>query len=804
MSTLPISVSPITPDATLSAELLETLKALNLRESEYHKICQHLKREPNKPELYMFSALWSEHCSYKHTKPLLKKLPTQGPMVVLGPGENAGIVQIGPHQVAFKVESHNHPTAIEPYQGAATGVGGILRDIITLNARPVALLNALRFGTSDPEPTPQAYPNATQRARNAYLLKGAVAGIADYGNCMGIPTLAGDTFLAPWYTENPLVNAMALGVLAGPIMPSGISREDCAPLHAAGINPLVVYAGAPTGRDGLGGAAFASRALETEKANDDRPAVQVGDPFMGKRLLESCLEAFALKVNDKKAVLAAQDMGAAGLACALAEMSDKAGLGMRLDLDKVPIRQSGLEPHEFLLSETQERMLLVVAPDKLDALLAVFKRHEVPACVIGEVTQEPLAKAYFKNQCVVNLPPALLTSLAPVYPPANKPDEPERLKQRRERQALEALQDLPALADLTPEVITPVLNALLDSSNLRMRDDVWGHYDRHVGNRTLQACEHGGAGVLALEAPEHGDWSKTHRVATCLEGNPRHVALEPFTGTKGIVAFCARKLATTGATPIAVTNNLNFGDPEAPETEYQLGYSVEGIKQACEVLKTPVTGGNVSLYNVHGGRPIEPSPTIGMVGHIAPGVPLIPARVNPAEAASKLKIALLGRFKPSLGGSEYQWLKTGEFYGAPPSVALADEARLSLVILPALAQAGLIQAARSLSLGGLWVGLHKFLGAMPLSNTLERPQYGGKFNLAALLPQAKHRTDVLLFGESHGSVLIAYHESDEPAINAILERHLPSVGTVSELRLTPLGGVLPNAPLTLDADTMPV
>jgi phosphoribosylformylglycinamidine synthase II len=794
--TPPDFLTPLSTDITPGVETL--LKALNLRHGEYRKITQHLGRGPNTPELYMFSALWSEHCSYKHTKPHLKKLPTQGAQVVLGPGENAGIIQVGPYQVAFKVESHNHPTAIEPYQGATTGVGGILRDIITLNARPVALLNLLRFGPSKVESPADERLSESQLSRNAYLLNGAVAGIADYGNCMGIPTVAGDVMRAPCYSENPLVNAMAVGVMQGSVMPSGPTL----------IGAPVLYVGTPTGRDGLGGAAFASKALEAGHAQADRPAVQVGDPFMGKRLMESCLAAFALEVPTanglQKAVIAAQDMGAAGLACALAEMSDKGNVGMRLDLDKVPVRQPNLLPHEYLLSETQERMLLVAHPDCVEALVNLFARFELPACIIGEVIEEQRALASWQGQTVVDLPPALLTRLAPVYAETARPEEPESLKTRKTTQPCEGIEDI------NPESASMWFHRLNGLANIKNPEAVFSHYDRHVGNRTLQASEHGGVGVIALEKPPQdmthlSSWQHTHRIGLCLEGNARYVTLEPFMGSKGIVTFCARKLAAAGATPLAVTNNLNFGDPETPETAYQLHYTIEGIKDACTILKTPVTGGNVSLYNTRGvaaaptasdqamqmpQKPmaIDPTPTIGMVGHLKPGTPIIASAVP----HSGLKLALIGRFRPTLGGSEYQWCRVGKLEGTPPTVALADENRLIHGVLPALIQSGYIQAARTPSLGGLAISLGKMLSP----NAIRLDALGGEFDLSALTAFAP-RLDTLLFGETHGCVVVAFAPEHEADIYALIQQQLPTVGTVSDIAFVPLGLIKAEAGITL-------
>lgn len=757
---------PLPQQQPLDVALQQQLQALNLREFEYRKIVHFLRRDPNFTELCMFSALWSEHCSYKHTKHLLKKLPTQGAQIVQGPGENAGIVDCGNGlHVAFKVESHNHPTYVEPFQGAATGVGGILRDILTMNARPVALLNALRFGP-------------LTDAANRYRLFGAVAGIGTYGNCMGVPTVAGDVFIHPSYSGNPLVNAMAVGIM----QPGGMMSAG-----AQGIGNPVVYVGSPTGRDGMGGASFASRALAGDQSQQDRPAVQVGDPFLEKLLLEACLEAFATGC-----VVAAQDMGAAGLTCATAEMAAKGGVGMHIQLDWVPVREPGMLPWEYLSSESQERMLMVLQKGQEEPVLAIFRRWGVPACIIGQVTEGPNLWIDFQGQRVVDLPARLLTDMAPEYAPSSRPEEPAAFKYRREGRL--ATEGLPALAW---ETVPQVLGQLLASPNVCSRQPVFSQYDRHVRNSTLLASDHLTAGVVRLRTPDNQPTGRA--LAMALEGNPRLVALNPYTQSQGVVAHAARKLAACGATPLATTDNLNFGDPEDPAVYYQLFYSVEGIKDACLALNTPVTGGNVSLYNTNATGAILPSPVIGMVGLLADETVVVPATMQrPGHG-----VALLGRFRPALGGSEYQALKTGgDSYGYPPSILMREEALL-LKVLSCLTQQRLLASAQPLSLGGLLVTLTKCtFNQHPL-------QLGFSVGLDAawaLLPANQQRLDGLLFGETHGSVLLSYSLANEDTIRACVKQLTAGDGPASEIVFTPLGHVTetPVATLSWQGQTLTV
>ena len=712
--------------AGVTASIAETLQQFNLTESEYRKICLHLGRDPNFNELAMFSVLWSEHCCYKNSRHLLKLLPSQGARVLHGPGENAGVIDIGDGiQVAFKIESHNHPTAVEPFQGAATGVGGILRDIFTMNARPVACLNALRFGP--------IHGDGADAARNRYLLSGAVRGIAHYGNCVGVPTVSGDVFFDAGYRGNPLVNAMAVGV---------IHNNQVMSSRAVGMGNPVLYAGSATGRDGMGGAAFASRELD-EKSHEDCPAVQVGDPFAEKLLIEACLEAFATGC-----VVAAQDMGAAGLTSSSCEMAAKGQVGMTLDLDKVPAREPDMRPWEYLLSESQERMLLVLARGKEQPVLDIFSKWRIPAVIIGEVTEGPQLRFLHRGQVIADLPAPLLTDLAPSYDRGRNPAEPESARIRRLNDPRRAFPDI-QMADV-PHWLT----TLLDTPNIARPSGIFSQYDRHVRNDTLLSSENLSAGVIRLRW-EDGEFSGK-ALAVTVDCNPRYVALEPYQGAMAAVAEAVRNVTCTGARPLAVSDNLNFGNPEKPDIYYQLFYAVQGIKDACEAFEIPVVSGNVSLYNEHGGQAIHPTPTIGMIGLIDDDRRVM----SPALRESGLKLAIVGRFKPCLGGSEYQAIRAGQLEGSPPDVDLNREVAAMQAVL-AMIHAGKVCAVQDVSTGGLLVTLLEmtFLKAVGVSLTLE--------SLQAACRTPDPRLDELLFGETAGAYIVAYRPEDESDLKAL-------------------------------------
>ena len=724
-------------EMTLDQPMREQLQALNLRESEYALIVDGLGRAPNFTELCMFSALWSEHCAYKHTRHLLKTLPTDGAAVLQGPGENAGIIDAGEGiAVAFKVESHNHPTYVEPFQGAATGVGGILRDIITMNARPIANLNALRFGPLEDH-------------ENQRRLKGAVAGIAHYGNCMGIPTIAGDTFIHPSYTGNPLVNAMSIGVM----QPDGMMAAG-----AKGVGNPVLYVGSATGRDGMGGASFASKSLDVEASAQDRPAVQVGDPFAEKCLMEACLAAFV-----SGCVLSAQDMGAAGLTCATAEMAAKGHVGMRIDLDKVPAREPGMAAWEYLSSESQERFLLVLEKGKEQPVLDIFETWALPAVIIGEVIGEERIQVWQHGEQVVDVPSKLLTDDAPTYPPTEPLYEPEVAKARRERDPQHKLH--PIALKQVPDL----LQRLIAHSNSQSRAPIYEQYDRHIKLNTRLSSDHNTAGLLQLT---HPDGTRSRRgLAASLDGNPLHVLLNPREGSKGVVAEAARNVAVTGAKPLALTNNLNFGNPETPEVAYQLAESVAGMREACLALETPVTGGNVSLYNTNADEAIIPSPTVGMVGVLNH----LDHAMTPAFKAPGDAIFIIGRFAPSLGGSQIQALETGAHCGEPPSVDLTSEKALIDLITDTLLPQKLVNSIQDVSLGGLLPTLVKCcfdFSTLTTSATLD---------LNALLANTPDLRTAL-FGETHGSYLVSIAPEKLDAFTQCLAQHeIPTLalGTVA-------------------------
>jgi phosphoribosylformylglycinamidine synthase II len=741
---------------TLAPDLQSTLKSLNITEGEYRKICSHMGRDPNVNELAMFSVLWSEHCCYKNSRHLLKLLPNKGERVVAGPGENAGIIDVGDGmQVAFKIESHNHPTAVEPFQGAATGVGGILRDIFTMNARPIANLNSLRFG-------PMSFADSKNdpvKVRNRYLFSHAVNGIAHYGNCVGVPTVAGEVFFEDCYSGNPLVNAMAVGLLY---------EGDEISSAAKGVGNPVLYVGSATGKDGMGGAAFASKELD-ERSNEDRPAVQVGDPFAEKLLIEACLEAFATGC-----VVAAQDMGAAGLTSSSCEMAAKGNVGMKMDLDKVPAREPDMQAFEYLLSESQERMLFVLEKGREQPVLDVFAKWRIPAVVIGEITEGPMLEIYHKGEKVVDVPARLLADLAPSYDRGVNPPEPELAKARRMKDVRNNLPDI-GMTD-----VAGWLKKLFASPNVAQPTGVINQYDRHVQNNTLLASENIGAGVIRLRRKDGSFSGKA--LSVTVDCNSRYVYLEPYRGSMFAVAQAVRNMVCTGAMPLAVSDNLNFGNPEKPEIYYQLYYAVQGIKDACEVFKTPVVSGNVSLYNEHSGEPIYPTPTIGMIGLIEDDSKVM----APALTEPGLKLALIGRFKPTLGGSEYLKLATGRIEGTPPDTDLNHEKRCLDLIL-SLIQEKQVTAVQDVSLGGLLVTLSEMAFAHSIGLSVDTDSLVQ--NAARTGPADGFRIDELFFGETAGTYIVAYRPEQEAGIRARCDE---------AIAFTPLGSTIAEFELRLD------
>jgi phosphoribosylformylglycinamidine synthase II len=636
----------------------QVLERHGLKPDEYDRIVAFMGREPNFTELGIFSVMWSEHCSYKSSRVHLRTLPTGGPQVLQGPGENAGAVDIGGGLAAvFKIESHNHPSFIEPYQGAATGVGGIIRDIFTMGARPIALLNSLRFGSLD---TP-----ATQR-----LLEGIVAGIAGYGNSIGIPTVGGEIAFEPSYAGNPIVNVFCLGIAKASDIIKGV---------ASGAGNAVYYVGAKTGRDGIHGATMASAEFD-EKSAEKRPAVQVGDPFMEKLLLEACLE-----VMQTDTLIGIQDMGAAGLTCSTTEMGSRGGAGVEIDVARVPQRETGMTPYEIMLSESQERMLLVVKPGREAEVERIFDKWDLHASHIGEVTTDGLLRVKENGKVVAEIPNRALTDEAPVY---HRPmSTPEYLA------AAQTL-DLDALGARTASLgdDNAVLLTLLASPAIGSKRWVYRQYDHMVRTNTINMPGMG-AGVVRIKDTDRA-------LAMSVDGSGRYCYLDPRTGAMLAVAEAARNVACAGARPLAATNCLNFGNPERPEIMWQFGQAVEGIGEACRALDTPITGGNVSLYNETDGRAIYPTPVIGVVGLLEHADRVVSRRFQAAGDA----IVLLGEGRGELGGSEYLKVAHGLVQGMPPALDLKAERALQNLLVD-LADARLMRSAHDCSDGGLAVTL---------------------------------------------------------------------------------------------------
>ncbi|MEI8249783.1 MAG: phosphoribosylformylglycinamidine synthase subunit PurL [Synechococcus sp. ELA057] len=712
-----------------SFPLAEALKKEGLSQADYEEIVRRLGRAPNRAELGMFGVMWSEHCCYRNSRPLLRQFPTEGPRILVGPGENAGVVDLGEGQrLAFKIESHNHPSAVEPFQGAATGVGGILRDIFTMGARPIALLNALRFGPlEDP--------------RNVGLMEGVVAGIAHYGNCVGVPTVGGEVAFDPSYSGNPLVNAMALGLM---------ETEEIVCSGARGVGYPVLYVGSTTGRDGMGGASFASAEL-SEASLDDRPAVQVGDPFLEKGLIEACLEAF--QSGD---VVAAQDMGAAGLTCSCSEMAAKGGLGIELDLDRVPARETGMTAYEFLLSESQERMLFVVKPGREEALMARFTRWGLQAAVVGRVLEDNLVRVLRGGEVAAEVPANALADDTPINHHDLLAEPPEFIQDHWRWQE----SDLPPAS--SAGIALPAGTLAWDAVLLRLLDDptiaskrwVWRQYDHQVQANTVLLPGGADAAVIRLR-PQQGEGSlqaSSRGVAAVVDCPNRWVALDPERGGMAAVAEAARNLSCVGAEPLAVTDNLNFPSPDTPTGYWQLAMACRGLAEACRVLATPVTGGNVSLYNetrLPDGtlQPIHPTPVVGMVGlvHDLARVTGLAWR-EPGDAIWLLGVPLedsVAAADPRLGlaGSSYLERIHGAVTGRPPVIDLELERSVQGLLRQAIA-AGLVRSAHDLSDGGLAVAAAECCLASGLGARLQLPAGGA-------------RQDRLLFAEGGARVLVS-------------------------------------------------
>ena len=673
-----------------------------LTAEEYQRVLDRLGRTPTITELGIVSVMWSEHCSYKSSRLFLKELPTQGERILVGPGENAGIVDIGGGwAAAFKIESHNHPSYIEPFQGAATGVGGILRDIFTMGARPVACMDALRFGPPD---DPQ------HGATNRRIVRGVVEGIAHYGNCFGVPTIGGETSFDPCFSANPLVNAFALGVF----------RKDSIFLgSASGIGNPVIYVGAKTGRDGIQGASMASAEFD-EHSEAKRPNVQVGDPFLEKLLLEACLEAM-----QTDAILGIQDMGAAGLTCSTAEMGDRGSVGIEIELDAVPQREDGMTPYEIMLSESQERMLLVAQRGREDEVYRVFEKWGLDAAEIGEVVADRVLRVKHHGNVVAELSNELLGHDAPLY------DRPRTTPRRT------SPLDAPHVPEPSEEELLPALRNLLRSPELCSKRWIWEQYDYQVRTNTTAGP---GSDAAVIRIKEAGV-----SLAMSLDGNSRYCALNPRAGTKLLVAESCRNLATVGAEPIAATNNLNFGNPEKPEIMAQLVEAIEGLGDACRHFGTPITGGNVSLYNETLGEGIDPAPVVGIVGLLDN----TDAPVGPSFQSAGDTIVLVGGLLPGsgdrlavrFGSSQYAKTVLKRTWGLPPALDPFYESAVQSVTRRVV-RAGWARSAHDVGSGGLAVALAECCFGDPLVG-------------AAIRLHTTFRADHVLFHEAPSRVLLS-------------------------------------------------
>ena len=707
----------------------------NLTRDEYGLIVKLIGREPNLTELGVFSAMWSEHCSYKSSKFYLKQLPTKGKNVVQGPGENAGIIDIGDGQViVFKIESHNHPSFIEPFQGAATGVGGILRDIFTMGARPIALLDSLRFG-------PLASP------KNRSVMDGVVSGISSYGNSIGVPTVGGDVYFNNCYSLNPLVNVFCLGIA---------KKDKIFYAKAEGIGNRVLYVGSKTGRDGIHGATMASQEFG-EEIEHKRPNVQVGDPFKEKLLLEACLE-----VMDKTLIVGIQDMGAAGLTCSISEMPAKSGTGIEINLDLVPQREEGMTPYEILLSESQERMLIVAKPEKVKEVKDVFAKWDLDAVEIGKVIEGGQMRVGFHAEIVVDIPVSAIVDLCPIYErPYAAPAQPKKEIHIRE---------IPI-----PEDFNKILMNLVASPTIANKEWVFRQYDHMVQTNTI-LLPGADASVLRIK-----DSKKA--LAMTLDGNSLYAHLNPKAGGIIAVAEACRNLACVGARPVGVTNCLNFGNPEKPEVMGQFKEVVEGISEACKAFEIPVTGGNVSFYNDTEGVSIYPTPVLGIVGLIKD----INKVVTPGFKEEGDAVVLLGENKEELGGSEYLKIQFGREDGNPPAINLAKEKAVQELCLEA-AEAGFLESAHDLSEGGLAVC------------AAECGFFSGKIIGCELDLNDEWRPDALLFGETQSRILVTAKSSKLKKLLALAGKKgvkAAAIGKVGgkKIRISLKGKALVNVPV---------
>ncbi|MCM3693339.1 phosphoribosylformylglycinamidine synthase subunit PurL [Neobacillus niacini] len=697
------------PDQVKTEKLYQQM---GLSDEEFTLVENILGRTPNYTETGLFSVMWSEHCSYKNSKPVLRKFPVTGERVLQGPGEGAGIVDIGDNQaVVFKIESHNHPSAIEPYQGAATGVGGIIRDIFSMGARPIALLNSLRFGELD------------ESARVRYLFKEVVAGIAGYGNCIGIPTVGGEVQFEACYEGNPLVNAMCVGL---------IDHKDIKKGLAQGVGNTVMYVGAKTGRDGIHGATFASEEL-TEQSDEKRPAVQVGDPFMEKLLLEACLELI-----HSDALVGIQDMGAAGLTSSSAEMASKAGMGIEMNLDLVPQRETGMTAYEMMLSESQERMLIVIKKGREQEINELFSKYDLEAVAIGTVTDDKKLRLIHNGEVVADVPVDALAEDAPVY---HKPSKVPAYFE--EFQAME--NDIPQVADLKETLIK-----LLSQPTIASKESVYQQYDYMVRTNTV-VSPGSDAAVVRIRGTRKA-------LAMTTDCNSRYVYLDPEVGGRIAVAEAARNIVCSGAEPLAITDNLNFGNPEKPEVFWQIEKAADGISEACRVLETPVIGGNVSLYNETSGTAIYPTPVIGMVGLVTD---LDHITTQNFKNNGDL-IYLVGETKDEFGGSELQKLVYGKVFGKAPELNIEIEKASQNQVLAAI-RAGVVQSAHDLSEGGLAVAVSESL--------FTNEQLGAEINITGNLTSA-------LFSETQSRFLLTVKKEHQAEFESLVSANL--IGEVND------------------------
>jgi phosphoribosylformylglycinamidine synthase subunit PurL len=738
-----------------------------IKPEEYAEIVKRLGRHPNKAELGMFGVMWSEHCCYKNSRPLLKQFPTEGDRILVGPGENAGVVDLDNGiQLAFKIESHNHPSAVEPFQGAATGVGGILRDIFTMGARPIAVLNSLRFGS-------------LEDAKTRRLFTGVVEGISHYGNSIGVPTVGGEIYFNPAYSGNPLVNVMALGLM---------ETKEIVKAGASGIGNPVLYVGSTTGRDGMGGASFASAEL-SDASMDDRPAVQVGDPFLEKSLVEACLEAFKTG-----AVVAAQDMGAAGITCSTSEMAAKGGVGIEFDLDKVPVRETGMVPYEYLLSESQERMLFVAQKGREQELIDIFHRWGLHAVVAGTVIEEPIVRILFQGKIAAEVPATALADNTPIYHRELLAEAPEYA-----RKAWEWTEEsLPSCTTNGIEINgklqswTDILLTLLDTPTIASKRWVYRQYDHQVQNNTVILPGGADAAVIRLrplesssgiihqeaEPPTPSSQAQPGNqsiqnpksqipnpksgVAATVDCNSRYVYLDPLEGAKAVVAEAARNLSCVGAEPLAITDNLNFGSPEKPIGYWQLASACRGIADACLEFKTPVTGGNVSLYNETldsegNPQPIYPTPVVGMVGLI----PDLTRICGQSWQKSGDLIYLLGKQDGvTLGASEYLAAIYDTVAGKPPRVDFDLERRVQAATRAGIRN-GWINSAHDCAEGGV---------AVALAEACIGDRLGAEINLN--VNSSTSRCDRILFGEGGARIIVSVTPEFAPTWESYLQENL--------------------------------